>query len=414
VAKSYPRQVSDANAPGRATPVTSSTNPDPAFENTSSMEYVQTEAALGAAAESLAGAPLVAVDTEAAGYHRYHDRICLLQLSTRTRTYVVDALTLTDLRPLNRLFADARTEVVLHDADYDLRLLARDHGARVTRLFDTKIAAQFLGEPQIGLAGLVEKHVGVKLDKKHQRADWAQRPLSRELLEYAAEDTRHLPALRDRLREELRQCGRLDWAEEEFALREETRWDAAEDAPDAYLRIKNARDLNPRQLAALRELHAWREDVARERDVAPFRVMTNEALVGISRRLPETPPALGEIGGISTGLLARRGAELLRAVRRARELPDAQLPRRPRTPRRPPPDPELERWVERLRRVRDTAAERLGLDRGFLMPRQQLEDIARRRPATRAELQTAPEMRRWQVAAVGDELLAAFASEAGG
>jgi ribonuclease D len=372
------------------------------------MEFVETEAALNALAESLNGAPLVAADTEAAGYHRYHDRICLLQLSTRTRTYVVDALALAGFGPLERIFADPRTEIVLHDADYDLRLLARDHDLRVTRLFDTKIAAQFLGEPQIGLAGLVEKYLAVRLDKKHQRADWAQRPLSRDLLEYAAEDTRHLPALRDRLMHELELRGRLHWAAEEFRLREATRWEPASGENDAYLRIKNARDLKPRQLAALRELHGWRESVAQERDVAPFRVITNEALVALSRRLPESSAALSEVGGISSALISRRGAEMLRALRRARDIPEADLPRRPRTPRRPPVDPDMERLVERLRVVRDTTAEELGVDRGFLMPRQQIEDVARLKPSTTNELIQVAEIRNWQVEAVGQPLLSAL------
>ncbi|MGH7553811.1 MAG: ribonuclease D [Longimicrobiales bacterium] len=373
------------------------------------MEYIQSEAALSAAAESLTGAPLVAVDTEAAGYHRYHDRVCLLQLSTRARTYVVDALSLRDLTPLEQIFEDPRTEIVLHDAEYDLRLLARDHSIQVVRLFDTKIAAQFIGEPQIGLAGLVEKYLGVRLDKKHQRADWAHRPLSNELLEYAAEDTRHLPALRDRLLLELQQRGRVAWAEEEFQLRESTRWERASDNGDAFLRIKNTRDLTPRQLAALRELHAWREGVAQERDVAPFRVVTNEALVALARRMPESPAALAEAGGISSGLLARRGSELLRVIRRARDLPENELPRRPRGPRRPPPDPELERLVERLRVVRDRAAEQLALDRGFLMPRQQLEDVARGEPTSTRDLEKVPEMRAWQIEAVGVQLIEALA-----
>lgn len=374
------------------------------------MEHIQTEAALNAVAESLTGAPLVAIDTEAAGYHRYHDRVCLLQLSTRARTYVVDVLALGDLRAVRRIFADPRTEVVLHDADYDLRLLARDHGIQVVRLFDTKVAAQFVGEPQIGLAYLVEKHVGVRLNKKHQRADWAQRPLPLELLEYAAEDTRHLPALRDHLLMALQQLGRVAWAEEEFRIRESARWAVATSDSDAYLRVKNARELTPRQLAALRELHAWRESVAEERDIAPFRVVTNEALIALARRMPENAAALAAVGGLSSGLRARRGGELLHVLRRARNLSDHQLPRWPRPPRRPPLDPELERLIERLRRARDRVAEQLGLDRGFLMPRQQLEEVARRRPATSRELKQVSEMRDWQVEAVGTALLAALPS----
>ncbi|HEX7048609.1 MAG TPA: ribonuclease D, partial [Longimicrobiales bacterium] len=157
------------------------------------MEYVETDAQLEAVVRQFADAPLVAADTEAAGYHRYFDTICLLQLSTRSCTAVIDTLAFERLDRLAPLFERPSTEVVFHDADYDLRLLHRDFGITVRGLFDTKVAAQFLGEPAFGLASLVEKHLGVRMEKAYQRADWARRPLPPAMLEYAAEDTRYLP-----------------------------------------------------------------------------------------------------------------------------------------------------------------------------------------------------------------------------
>lgn len=365
------------------------------------MQYIQTDDELVETVRSLATESLLAVDTEAAGYHRYADRICLVQLSTHERTFVVDALAV-DIGALAPVFSDPECEILLHDADYDLRLFARDHSISVAHLFDTKIAAQFMGEPAIGLASLVEKHLGVKLDKKYQRADWAQRPLPAELLEYAADDTRYLPALRDRLLAALRAVGRLHWAREEFALRAAAEFDARPD-DSAYLRLKNIRDLNPRQLAALRELYDWRDRVARDRDAAPFRVLSNDMLVAVARRLPRSVDEL-RAGDIDAAA-ARHARDLFEAVRRARELPDSELPNRRRGPRRPPPDPAFEARVEKLKTVRDHAASDLSLDRGFVMPRQQLEDIARANPASLEELADVPEVRRWQVEALGDQLL---------
>jgi ribonuclease D len=371
------------------------------------MKYVQTQEALEAVVARLGGVDLVAADTEAAGYHRYHDRICLLQLSTREHTFVIDTLAVTELRALDTFFANPAVEVVLHDADYDLRLLGRDHGVEVRGLFDTKIAAQFLGESGIGYGTLVEKHLGIHLEKKHQRADWAQRPLPQGMLEYAAEDTRHLPALRDRLRSELASKGRLEWAEEEFRHQEQVRWEpGGED--EAYLRIKNTRDLKPRQLAALRALHAWREGVAEERDVAPFRVIGNEVLVATARALPRTQQELEAAAGVPGAIAARRGNELLSAVREALALPESELPVRPRAAARPAFDPEFEQLAERLKGTRDKAADRLELDRGFLMPRHQLESIVRARPRTLEELAAVGDVRRWQVEALGESLLKAL------
>lgn len=371
------------------------------------MDYIQSYEGVAAAAEALGAGALFAADTEAAGYHRYRDRVCLLQLSTRRSTYLIDTLAITDLDPLAPRFADPDIEVILHDADYDLRLLARDYGIQVRGLFDTKVAAQLLGETAFGLGALVEKFVGTQLDKKHQRADWAQRPLPQALLAYAADDTRYLPELRDRLKVELERAGRLHWAQEEFALREDTRWGNGNDQ-EAYLRVKNTRDLTSRQLAALRELHRWREGVAERRDVAPFRVVSNEVLVAIARELPAHARALAATAGVPASIAERMGPEMLAAVDRARALPDIDLPRRVRPPRRPPPDAAFEERVERLKRVRDQVATELGLDRGFLMPRQQLEHTARSGVRTNGDLLQVPDMRRWQVEVLGERLLEAL------
>jgi ribonuclease D len=371
------------------------------------MQYIQKNAELLELADRLDGAALIAADTEAAGYHRYRDTVCLLQLSTRLDTYVIDALALPDLSPLARIFEQEQTEIVFHDADYDLRLLGRDFGFTVTTLFDTKIAAQFIGETAFGLGSLVEKYLGITLEKKHQRADWAQRPLPADMLHYAAEDTRHLPGLRDALREELVTRGRLEWAQEEFRLAQLSRWATTEEA-EAFLRTKGARDLKPRELAVLRELHAWRERAAESRDVASFRVLSNEALVEISRRMPTRVADLAEIPGLGPSVIEKRGGELIEAVHRAIRLEEAHWPRFPRHPRRPPTDAEFEARIEKLKTARDRVAQELLLDRGFLMPRQQLEDIARERPRTREQLLQIRDVRHWQADALGEEILKAL------
>jgi ribonuclease D len=347
------------------------------------------------------------VDTEAAGYHRYLDRVCLIQLSTRSDTYLVDPLALEAISPLEPLLAAADVEVVFHDADYDLRLLDRDFGIDVRGLFDTRIAAQFLGEPGIGLASLVEKYVGVRLAKKFQRADWAQRPLPREMLEYAAEDTRHLPHLRDRMLDALEAAGRLHWAQEEFRIAEAARWEPSVDG-DAYRRLKGTRDLRPRQLAALRELHAWRESVARARDAAPFRVMANGVLVEAARLMPASARELAAVPGLAPALARRYGEAMLAAIETARRLPESELPQRPRRSPPPPHDPTFEARLERLRAARDRVAEALGLDRGFLMPRHQLEDLARSVPQSREALLSRSGVRQWQVDALGKDLMRAL------
>lgn len=371
-------------------------------------EYIDRPDQLARVVQRLEGQPLLGVDTEAAGYHRYLDRLSLLQISTREVNLLVDPLALEDLSPLRPVLADPDVEKIFHDADFDLRILHRDLGVVVSGLFDTQIAAAFLGERSLGLSAIVERYLGIALPKAFQRADWAERPLSEGMKDYAATDTVHLPALRDRLREALIEKGRLAWAEEEFARREQIRW-VEPDTSDAFLRVKGARDLTPRGLAVLRELHEWREGVARERDQATFRILPNQAMIELSLRPPTSLRQLREVKGVGSGLIERRGQELMAAIQRGLNVPEAELPQFPPA-RRWARDPEVEERAERLRAVRTKRATELDLDPGFLMARALIDEIARRNPGSVEELLAVPDIRRWQVDALGASLLEALRS----
>jgi ribonuclease D len=350
----------------------------------------------------------IAIDTEGASFHRFVDRIYLLQLSTRAHSAIIDPLAVSGetLRPLGTLLEDRGTEVVLHDADYDLRLLHSDYGWHATNIFDTRVAAQLLGIKAFGLAALLERYFDVKLDKKHQRADWSMRPLAADMLEYAAQDTMYLLDLRDRMQEELKRKERLSWAREEFARLEGTRW-TEEDAALAFFRVKGARDLSRRELAVLRELVPWRDDVAREMDRATFRVIGNDQLLEIAREQPANREELSKIRGISRGVLENRGHEILDAVRRGIAVPEADLPKFPRAPRWDR-DPRFDSRVNALKTVRDAFAQRLDLDPGVLASRERLEAVARKNPKSREELAQVEELRNWQRELLGDGFLAAL------
>jgi ribonuclease D len=372
--------------------------------------YVKTPAELAALVRRAAREPEIAVDTEAASFHRFVDRVYLIQLSTRHETAVIDPLTVGDLGGFGTLLADQAVEVVFHDADYDLRILDRDRGIRARRIFDTRIAAQLLGEPSIGLAALLEKYAGVQLDKKYQRADWSRRPLPREMLEYAALDTHYLLPLRDRFRSDLEARGRLTWAEEEFQRLESLRWTPPAGNGDAAFRIKGARTLSRRGLAVLQHLWHWRDDIAAELDRASFRVLSNEALILLAETPPRDIDALKSSRGVSSRLVEQRGPALLAAIEAGLAVADRDLPRFPRGARRTS-DPDFERHVDRLKDVRNAAAIHLGLDPGVLCPKGTLEAVARARPGTPAALADVAEMRRCQVEVLGSAFLQALADQ---
>ena len=370
------------------------------------VQYLDSDDSVGKFLEGIRGTPLLALDTEGASFHRFIDRIYLLQLSTRDVHAIIDPLPIAHPAALGALLEDPNVEVVFHDADYDIRLLHQDYGWHVRRIFDTRIASQLLGVKAFGLAALLEQHFGVKLDKKHQRADWSMRPLTKGMLDYAAQDTLHLLQLRDVLKDQLERKERWSWAQEEFERLEGTRW-APEDAAESFLRIKGARDLTRRELAVMREVTRWRDAAALALDRATFRVVANDVLLEISRQQPTTADALGAIKGMPRGMLDRAGHEVLAAVQRGLAVPETQLPRFPKSTRWEK-DPEFDDKFGRLKAVRDDAARRLDLDPGVLGSRERLEAVARLVPRSVEDLATIPELRRWQVAEMGEAFVKAL------
>lgn len=355
---------------------------------------------------TLGQVPRIAVDTEGASFHRFVDRIYLLQLSTDARHAIIDPLQVTSLEGLGKLLESSEVEVVFHDADYDVRLLHQDYGWRIKHIFDTRVAAQLLGVKQFGLAALLQSHFGIKLDKKHQRADWSMRPLTDDMLAYAAQDTMQLLQLRDVLASALQDKGRLHWASEEFERLEGTRWTA--DAPGtSFLKTKGARDLTRRELAILRELVEWRDGVASALDRSTFRVVSNEVLLDLCRKVPTQIAQLQGLKGLNPRLASEQGAALIAAVGRGLAVPDSELPRFPRSPRWEK-DPHLDGRVAQLKTVRDAAAQRLDLDPGVLCARDRMEAVARRQPESLEAFAEIPELRRWQVEVLGEDFVKAL------
>jgi ribonuclease D len=374
------------------------------------MPYVHIHDAEGATilAEDLERSRKIALDCEAAGFHRYSDRLCLIQISTDTRTYVVDPLAFDPSEVLRAPLEDAGVQVVMHGADFDLRLLHRDLGIRLRGLFDTQVAAALLGEPALGLQALLQETLGISLPKKYQRADWAARPLPEEMLEYAADDTRHLMSLADVLSHRLREATRMAWVQEECEVLEANALRVPDAPPeDPVTRVKGARDLAPREVTALREALEWRDRIARDRDRAPFRVVGDAPLVEAVLLRPLDRRQLGAIKGFPQGLARQEGDDLLDRLDRVARLHDQDLRPYPRSNRRGPgrPPPEIEALAERLRAARSRRADSLGLDRGTLLSNAVLMAVALENPRDVAALARVDGIRSWQVEAAGSDLL---------
>jgi len=319
----------------------------------------------------------VAMDLEADSFHHYREKICLVQVTVGGRHYLLDPLDGARPEALGPVLADPAVCKILHGADYDLRVLHRDHGIEVRGLFDTMVAARLVGARSFGLADLLRDHLDIVLDKAHQRADWSRRPLPDSMLRYAVEDTAHLEALASILENRLSDLGRRSWADEEFRALEGVRWSAVGGDPEAFRRVKGARVLDARGLTLLRSLHAHREERARLRDVPPFRILSDAAMVELARRAPATPGELARIRGMPRPLLSGSAArELIEALRAGREAPAVPLHPPGEPPGRRRLAPALRKRVASLRRIRDDLAGRLELEASLLASRRTLEAIA--------------------------------------
>ena len=257
--------------------------------------WIDTPGGVREVAEAVRQVGRMAVDTEADSLHSYFHKTCLIQVSVNGRHFLIDPLALerSAMAPLLEALADPGIPVLMHGADYDVRVLDRDLGARIHGLEDTQVMAQLLGEPRTGLAALLEKELGLELDKRYQRADWGRRPLSRPMLAYAAADTAFLEALNERLRSRLEALGRWSWAEEEFRRLEAVRHTPAEPDPLAFERIKGVRRLRGGARDRAHALWAWRDAEARRLNVPPFKVLGNRQLLELAEEIMRLVAAFG-------------------------------------------------------------------------------------------------------------------------
>lgn len=350
-------------------------------------------------AKRLSRKVFLGVDTESNSLHAYKERLCLLQFSTDKEDAVVDPLALNDLAPLAGIFANTKIEKIFHAAEYDLIVLNRDYGFPIVNIFDTMIAARTLGRKKVGLGNLLEEEFGIKLEKKFQRADWGERPLRRELLEYARMDTHHLIELRDKLKAELEERDRWELAKEDFERLPQLIRAGSEPAEQDVWRIKGARDLNPRQAAILQELAKYREAKAAAADVPLFKVVGDSTLTTIAAGRPKTPGDFKGIEGMTPGQIQRHGKGLLDAVKRGEQAPPL------RRPKRAPYDEAFVERLDKLRAWRKNAAKEMDVESDVVMPRDIMEAAARVNPKNLSELEPLMAQVPWRMKNYGEQIL---------
>jgi ribonuclease D len=332
---------------------------------------IDTEEKLAAFLPNLKAAPWVSLDTEADSLHAYPEKICLIQVSVAGSDHLVDPLSKINLDP----FLDALNahELIMHGADYDLRLLEKHHEFVPKAIFDTMLAGRLLGERQFGLSALVEKFLCVILDKGSQKANWAQRPLTERMEKYARADTYHLKPLADKLRSELAAKGRLAWHQESCARLIDNCARPQVIDLDLMWRVKGSARLSRAGLAVLRELWRWREREAVRANRPPFFILNHEKLVDIAAVAAVKRPVDNLL---PRQLSPRRRTALLEAVNAGLAVPDTAQPEILRHHFQRPSEAEFRRYRE-LEKVRDAHANELSIDAALIASRPVLGDLAR-------------------------------------
>jgi ribonuclease D len=309
----------------------------------------------------------VAIDTEADSLHCYFEKLCLIQISIPGREILVDPLAGFSIEPLTDLLSGK--ELILHGADYDLRLLRRAGNLTAGRIFDTMIAARLTGRTEFGLAALIAEHFGLALAKHSQKANWARRPLPPAMLEYAVNDTRYLLPLAQKLEEELRGLGRWEWFEQSCQKAIASASVVRERDIESLWRIKGSSDLRGREAAVLRALWHWRDDEARHADRPPFHILHNEQLIACARAFSSgSGDAPRHLGGSRLNRFLSAAAEAMR-------LPESEWPQ-PIRRNRVRVTQEQQRLFNVYKTKRDRVAQELGLDPSLIAPKTALEAVA--------------------------------------
>ncbi len=321
-----------------------------------------------------AGVVRLSLDIESNGFYAYREQVCLLQISSPHSDYIVDPIAIGDLSCLAPLMADPGIEKVFHAGEYDILCLKRDYNFRFANVFDTMIANRILGVKELGLAAAIEKHFGLTLSKKLQRADWGKRPLTPAQIRYAQFDTHFLMRLADIQKELLAQKGRLEDAAEAFAELTAVEPVVKSFDPEGFRKIAGRHKLSGNQLAALREVYVYREEQAQARNRAPFRVMPEDLMLRIALEMPDSMAALQRVKGMSPYLLQKFGHPLLKAVergRRAEPLPEETRAERPRR--------DMREWrlFEELRQWRKEQAQSEGVEPVVVLSSDALSEIAK-------------------------------------
>lgn len=347
----------------------------------------------------------IAIDTESDSLYHYWQKVCLVQIALDDgRVFLLDPKAGFAVEALRSILESVAPQKILHGADYDVSLLKATENISPRGLFDTMLAAKFLGRAEIGLQATLRDELNVDIKKDNQKDDWSARPLSPAQVAYAAADVVHLIALARRQTEQLQEKGRLHWHTEECrALEDLSPLPTKADPLEVFRDVKGVAALRGHALAIFRELIACRERISARVDVPPFRIAVNEALIGLAKGFGAEQ---GSTQDSVKGAVRRREftGEFEEAWARGVATAEQDWPALVRGKRIDLP-PLQQKRIASLKECRLKAGILLGLDSSFVLPQRLIDRIAEVAPKDRAALGAIPGVRQWRVEALGTEIL---------
>ena len=351
--------------------------------------------------DSLKSQPRIAVDLEANSLFAYREQICLIQISIPNKDFIIDPLAHFKFDDFADILLNPSIEKIFHAAEYDLILLKRQFEWELANLFDTMWAARILGLPRCGLANLLFDFYGIKHNKKHQKADWCRRPLTRDQLSYAQIDTHYLFQLRDDLSGRLKDKGIRQEAGEIFAEQSKVTLPANTFDPESFWKINGANDLSGGGRSIAKALNIFRDQQAKKLNRPAFKVYQDRTIYELSQAVPKSINELNGIHGMSGGQVRRYGDSILTVVARAQNDP-LPMRRKPAAPR--PPEAVSNRY-EQLHKWRKQRAKARGVESDVIVSRDALWTLARNNPRSRIELDNLNVLGPWRFQAYGDEII---------
>lgn len=362
-------------------------------------QFVNKQAVFEKILLDLKGEKTLAVDTEANSLYAYREQVCLIQISSSTKDYILDPLALEDISPLGEVFSNPGIEKIFHASEYDILIMYDEYQFGFRNLFDTMLAAQILGRNKLGLDALLEEIVGIQVNKKYQRANWGKRPLPEDMLQYAQMDTHYLLKIRHALAAELEKKGLTPIATEDFSRACRVHRQDREERLAPYWRINGARKLPPQKAAVLVKLFEYREQVGRKRNQPVFKVLSSQTLLSLAEQCPTSAQQLLKLDLVGKNVLRRHTEGLVQAISAGLASDPVRPPRRERA------DDSFFAREKALRDWRKQTAQKMNVNSAVVLPRELLYALVSSNPANGQELAKVLADVPWRLERFGEDIL---------